>query len=119
MGLNDVYGDVQAGVARGLSLPMDHGNQYLSEHFLNQARFWGIDPSFAFVREPETNGAAERFNLTLKEHAVYGRAFRNIHEVCSAVADLIKQYKQQWPIGKLGYRSPAQAQPDYFQAVAA
>ena len=49
MGLHDIYGGVQAGVARGLSLRMDHGTQYLSDHFLNQARYWGIKPSFAFV----------------------------------------------------------------------
>lgn len=119
MGLNDIYGGVQAGVARGLSLRMDHGTQYLSDHFLNQARYWGIKPSFAFVSEPETNGVAERFNRTLKEQAIYGRVFRNIEEVRSAVADFIKKYNQQWLIAKLGYRSPAQARQEYFQAVAA
>jgi putative transposase len=79
-------------VARGLSLRMDHGTQYLSDHFLKQVRFWGIEPSFAFVCEPETNGVAERFNRTLKEQAVFG---------------------------KLGHRSPTQARREYFQAVAA
>ena len=119
MGLHNIYGSVPAGVARGLSLRMDHGTQYLSDHFLQQIRFWGIQPSFAFVCEPETNGVAERFNRTLKEQASYGRLFRNIHEVRSAVADFIEQYNQHWLIAKLGYRSPAQARRDYFQAVAA
>jgi putative transposase len=119
MGLHNIFGGVQAGVARGLSLRMDHGTQYLSDHFLNQIRFWGIQPSFAFVCEPETNGVAERFNRTLKEQAIYGTVFRNLHEVRSAVADFIEKYNQQWLIAKLGYRSPAQARRDYFQAVAA
>jgi putative transposase len=119
MGLNDIYGGLQAGVARGLSLRMDHGTQYLSDHFLNQARYWGIKPSFAFVSEPETNGVAERFNRTLKEQANYGRVFRNNEEVRSAVADFIKKYNPQWLIAKLGYRSPAQARQEYFQALAA
>lgn len=119
MGLHNLYGGVRAGVARGLSLRMDHGTQYLSDHFLNQIRFWGIQPSFAFVSEPETNGVAERFNRTLKEQAIYGRVFRNIQEVRSAVADFIEQYNQHWLIAKRGYRSPAQARRDYFQAVAA
>ena len=47
-------------VARGLALRMDHGSQYLSDHFLKQIRYWGVHPSFAFVEEPETNGVAER-----------------------------------------------------------
>jgi putative transposase len=119
MALHDIYGGVQAGLARGLSLRMDHGTQYLSDHFLKQVRFWGIQPSFAFVSEPETNGVAERFNRTLKEQAIYGRVFQNIHEVRSAVADFINRYNQQWLIAKLGYRSPAQARRTYFQAVAA
>ena len=50
----------EARVARGLALRMDHGSQYLSDHFLNQLRYWGIHPSFAFVEEPETNGVVER-----------------------------------------------------------
>jgi len=39
-------------VARGLALRMDHGSQYLSDHFLNQIKYWGIRPSFGFVEEP-------------------------------------------------------------------
>ena len=119
MALHDIYGGLQAGVARGLSLRMDHGSQYLSDHFLKQVRFWGIETSFAFVSEPETNGVAERFNRTLKEQAICGRVFRNIEEVRSAVADFIRKYNQQWLMAKLGYRSPAQARHEYFQAVAA
>ena len=33
-------------------LRMDHGSQYLSDHFTNQIKFWGIQPSYAFVAEP-------------------------------------------------------------------
>ena len=38
----------------GGSLRMDHGSQYLSDHFTNQIKFWGIQPSYAFVAEPQT-----------------------------------------------------------------
>ena len=30
---------------RGLSLRIDHGTQYLSDHFLNQLKYWGINPT--------------------------------------------------------------------------
>jgi transposase InsO family protein len=119
MALTTIYGGVWAGVARGLSLRMDHGTQYLADHFLKQVRFWGIQPSFAFVSEPQTNGVAERFNRTLKEQVIYGRVFQNIQDVRSAVAAFINKYNQQWLVGKLGYRSPAQARREYFQAIAA
>ena len=67
-GFDDSTGSVEADVARGLALRMDHGS--LSDHFLNQLRYWGIHgihPSFGFLEEPETNGVVERWNRTLKE----------------------------------------------------
>ena len=73
MGLAGLYGSTAAGAARGLALRMDHGSQYLSDHFTNQIKFWGIQPSYAFVAEPQTNGVAERFNRTLKEQIIHDR----------------------------------------------
>lgn len=119
MAMHRVYGAVAANVGRGLALRMDHGTQYLSDHFLNQVRFWGIEPSFGFVQEPETNGVAERFNRTLKEQAIYGRVFRNLEEVRAAVAQFIDVYNEHWLIQKLGHRSPAQARRDFCMAKAA
>ena len=78
--LAGLYGSTAAGAARGLALRMDHGSQYLSDHFTNQIKFWGIQPSYAFVAEPQTNGVAERFNRTLKEQIIHGRIYRNIAE---------------------------------------
>ena len=78
------------GAARGLALRMDHGSQYLSDHFTNQIKFWGIQPSYAFVAEPQTNGVAERFNRTLKEQIIHGRIYRNIAELRDAVRDFVE-----------------------------
>jgi len=108
MGVKRIFGSVDAGVARGLALRMDHGTQYLSDHFLNQVRFWGANPSFAFVEEPQTNGVAERFNRTLKEQVVFGRVFKNLDEVRAAVADFVTVYNDSWLLEKLGFRSPQQ-----------
>ena len=35
MGLARLYASTSAGAARGLALRMDHGSQYLSDHFTN------------------------------------------------------------------------------------
>jgi transposase InsO family protein len=70
---------------RGLSLRTDHGTQYLSDHFLNQLKHWGINPSFTFIEQLQTNGVAERFIQTIKEQVVYGRVFKNLQEVREAV----------------------------------
>lgn len=106
MALNDLYGGVQAEVARGLALRMDHGSQYLSDHFLNQLKYWGIAPSFAFISEPETNGVAERFNRTLKEQAIYGRIFHTVEDVREAVKNFVELYNSEWRVEKNAFRSP-------------
>ena len=51
--------------ARGLALRMDHGSQYLSDHFTNQ-QVLGHPAVLRLRPEPQTNGVAERFNRTLK-----------------------------------------------------
>ena len=64
-GLPRLYGSTAAGAARGLALRMDHGSQYLSDHFTNQIKFWGIQPSYAFVeRAPD-----QRRRRAVQSHA--------------------------------------------------
>src|SRR3990172_1704136 len=92
------FGGVHAQAGRTLALRMDHGTQYMSDHFLNQVKFWGHAPSFGFV--------AERFNRTLKEQAIYGRVFRDIEEVRRAVAEFVERYNAHWRLEKLGFRTP-------------
>ena len=117
MGLAGLYGSTAAGAARGLALRMDHGSQYLSDHFTNQIKFWGIQPSYAFVAEPQTNGVAERFNRTLKEQIIHGRIYRNIAELRDAVRDFVELYNAQWIVEKNDYLSPAQARQAWHAAI--
>ena len=81
----------------------------LSDHFLNQIRYWGIRPSYGFVEEPETNGVAERWNRTLKEQAIHGRIFQNLKEVRAAVTAFVERYNTTWRLEKLGYHTPIEA----------
>ena len=112
-GLERIYGSIEAEVARGLSLRMDHGSQYLSDHFQNQLRYWGITPSFGFIEEPETNGVAERWNRTLKEQAIHGRIFQNLDEVRAAVSEFAERYNEQWRLEKLGYQTSVEAREEH------
>ena len=48
-----------------------------------------IQPSYAFVEQPQTNGVAERFNRTLKEQIIHGRIYRNIAELRNAVRGFV------------------------------
>ena len=118
-GLRRHYGSVEAEVRLGLALWMDHPGQYLSDHFLNQLRYWGIHPSFGFLEEPETIGVVERWNRTLKEQAVYGRVPRNLADVRAAVAEFVERYNQYWRLEKLAYRTPSEARQEYVLRQAA
>jgi transposase InsO family protein len=113
-GLMATAGSVAADAGRGLSLRMDHGTQYLSDHFLNQLKYWGINPSFAFIEQPQTNGVAERFIRTLKEQVIYGRVFQNLPEVREAVRYFVDTYNREWLVEKNGFKSPWQARAQWL-----
>lgn len=112
-GLLAEFGATGADAGRGLTLRMDHGTQYTADDFLNQVRFWGIAPSFAFVAEPQTNGVAERFNRTLKEQAIHGHVFKNLEAVRTAVTAFADRYNRHWRLEKLGFMSPREARLAY------
>ncbi len=118
-GIMSEFGSVEAGAARGLSLRIDHGSQYLSNHFQKQIRAWGMAPSFAFLEQPQTGGVVERFFRTLKEQVIYGRVYETLEEVRQAVSAFVDLYNNQWLIEKNGYLSPADARRAYYESEAA
>jgi transposase InsO family protein len=103
-----VFGSVRADAARGVLLRHDHGSAFMSDYFQKQLKAFGMAPSFAFVRQPETNGVAERFIRTLKEQIVFGRIYKDIEAVRTAVRAYVERYNQHWLLEKNGYRSPAE-----------
>lgn len=105
-GVRKYFGGSAKGAAKGLALRSDHGSQYTSEYFGDQLKFLGINHSYGFVREPETNGVSERFNRTLKEQVFHGKTYRTIAEARAAVARFVKQYNELWLIEKNGLMSP-------------
>lgn len=119
MALEALYGSVEPQVTRGLSLRMDHGTQYLSDHFANQIRYWGIHPSYAFVEQPQTNGVVERFNRTLKEQAIHGRIFHTLDELRQAVGTFVETYNHHWRLEKLGFQTPIEARINHSRCEAA
>jgi transposase InsO family protein len=109
-GLWTEFGATSAKAGTGLKLRMDHGSQYTADDFLKQIEFWGIDKSFAFVAEPQTNEVAERFNRTLKEQAIHdGRIFRNLEDVRQVVTEFRDRYNRHWRLEKLGFMSLLEA----------
>jgi putative transposase len=104
--LKKEYGSLERKVAKGLSLRSDNGSQYRSKDFIAELKYWGIHPSFGYVREPETNGVVERFHRTFKEQIIHGHAYETIGELEVAIEKFIESYNEHWLLEKLGYQSP-------------
>jgi transposase InsO family protein len=111
--IRNVYGSSGKGIARGLKLRIDNGSQYTSDYFLQQINYWGIEDSFGLVRQPETNGVAERFHRTLKEQVIEGKVFKTVDEVREAVRQFVEIYNEQWLVAKREYQSPIEARQNY------
>jgi putative transposase len=112
-GMKECFGGFSGSVAAGLRLRHDHGSVYMSDDFQSEIRFLGIEPSPAFVRQPEGNGCIERFFRTLKEQLLWVRRFRDLAELRTAISEFRDRYNQHWIIHRLGYRTPAQARREF------
>jgi transposase InsO family protein len=116
-GVRERFGAFRQDGAAGLKLRHDHGSVYMSDDFQNEIRFLGIQSSPAFVRQPEGNGCIERFFRTLKEQLLWVRHFRDLGELQAALTEFRDRYNHSWIVGRLGYRTPAQARRDFDLAL--
>ena len=112
-GVREYFGGFSAGAAAGLRLRHDHGSVYMSDDFQNEIKFLGIEPSPAFVRQPEGNGCIERFFRTLKEQLLWIRRFHDLNELRTALDEFRKHYNENWIVERLNYRTPLQARRDF------
>ncbi len=90
----------------------DHGSQYMSDAFQVEIPFLGIEPLPAFVRQPESNGCAERFMRMLKEQLLRVRTSGKVEELREALLAFKDRYNQHWLIEGNGFRSPRQVRQD-------
>ncbi len=112
-GVKEHFEAFSAGAAVGLKLRHDHGSVYMSDDFQNEIHFLGVEPSPAFVRQPEGNGCIERFFRTLKEQVLWVRRFRDLEELQAALIEFRDRYNHSWILERLNYRTPAQARRDF------
>ncbi len=62
-------------------------------------------------------GCIERFFRTLKEQLLWVRHFRDLDELRAALTEFRDRYNHQWILGRLAYRTPAQARRDFNLAL--
>jgi putative transposase len=112
-GVHEYFSGFSAGSADGLKLRHDHGSVYMSDDFQSEIQFLGIEPSPAFVRQPEGNGCIERFFRTLKEQLLWICRFQSLAELRAALIDFRDRYNHQWILGRLHYQTPVQTRRDF------
>jgi putative transposase len=103
-GVRACFGAFAESVAAGLALRHDHGSQYVADDFQRELAFLGIEPSPAFVREPEGNGCAERFIRTLKENLLWVRRFATVEDLRQALHVFQDTYNRTWIVERHGSR---------------
>jgi hypothetical protein len=70
--------------------------QTRKRHFTqDELKLLGIEPSPAFVREPEGNGVAERFIRTLKEQLLWVRTFDTVEDLRVALLEFQDRYNRE------------------------
>lgn len=116
-GVKEYWGGFSAASAAGLRLRHDHGSVYMSDDFQAEIQFLGMEPSPAFVRQPEGNGCIERFFRTLKEQLLWLRRFRDLDDLRAALAEFRDRYNHHWILERLHYRTPVQARRDFQVAL--
>ena len=102
------FGRVEPGVARGVVLRSDLGSVYTSSFLTRRVKALGLDQSYAFVREPECNGVAERFIRLIKEQCLWVEEFTDLEDARRKIAAFIERYRKEWLLERHGYRTPAQ-----------
>src|SRR5215216_1770229 len=117
-GVRRCFGAFAKEIACGLSVRHDHGSQYMSDAFQQELAFLGIASSPAFVRAPEGNGCAERFNRTLKENLRWVRNVDTVEELRQALLAFRETYNTTWLIERHGFLSPAEYRRRQLQSLA-
>lgn len=106
------FGRIGKGVAPSLSLRHDHGSNHMSRDFQDETAFPGIESSPSFVRQPEGNGAAERFIRTLEENFLWVHTFDAIEELRRGLQEFVAHYNATWLGARHGYRTPNQVRTE-------
>ena len=118
---NKPYGVAQVtavwDLARSSFYAARHREQHPREVQKRGPKFPGIEPSPAFVRQPEGNGCIERLFRTLKKQLPWIRRFRDLDEPRAALIEFQNRYNQHWILERLSCRTPAQTRRDFHIAL--
>ena len=97
-----------------------HGSQYISLVYSARVEEYGMLPSTGTVGDSYDNALAERANNTYKRELIWiNGPYRTVGELEYATMRFVSWYNSKRLHASLGYRTPEQAEDEYYQKQAA
>jgi len=92
----------------------DRGSNYRSKTFCNYLKLLRVTQSFSRAYVPYDNSVAESFFSSMKREELYRTKYRSESEFHKAVDNYMEFYNTKRPHRKLKYRTPEQAESDFW-----
>jgi len=92
----------------------DRGKNFRSKTFCDCLKSLHVTQSFSRAHVPYDNSAAEAFFASMKREELYRTKYRAEKELRSAIDDFMLFYNSKRLHATLKYRTPNQAEPDYY-----
>ncbi len=93
----------------------DRGSQYVSIRYTERLAEAGIEPSVGSVGDSYDNALAETVNGLYKAEVIHRRSWPRMEDVELATLAWVDWYNHRRLLSSIGYRTPAQAEADYYQ----
>ena len=92
----------------------DRGTQYMSYAFVHLLEDCGVEQSFSRTACPHVNAVAEAFFSIFKKEELYRRHYTSETDMIKEIARFIDFYNTERPHSTLQYKTPEQAEQDYW-----
>ena len=92
----------------------DRGTQYMSHTFVHLLEDFGVEQSFSRTACPHDNAVSEAFFSIFKKEELYRRHYTSETDMIKGIARFIAFYNTERPHSTLQYKTPEQAEHDYW-----
>jgi putative transposase len=99
----------------GLKLMSDNGSQPTSLSFMKACSNLEVEQVFTSYNNPKGNADTERMIRTMKEELFWLREWQNERELSHELDKWIEYYNRNYLHSAHGYRTPIQAEGDYYK----
>jgi len=100
---------------QGLKLMSDNGSQPTSLSFMKVCSHLEVEQVFTSYNNPKGNADTERMIRTMKEELFWLREWNNERELTQELIKWVEYYNKNYLHFALGYRTPAQAEEEYYR----